>query len=324
LRADSLIARAQQLYKAGDRVGAAQSYKAWLAINPGAPGSGRVFASYFSLEQEYGALREVSRTFLVAGRGVPGAGEQFSRIARLFDLGGMTEEARNAYLSAYGEGAPEAAMVSAFLLSLQMNDTEAMKQILVSLGEKGGTEKALLDALVPAPDGACARNALKGLVDASADSELRLRALWVLYAMARNVNDEKGQADIRARLAAEFPGAPETALASLPVKTGVVLFPSPDVLGTTDPPDSAPGATQTSHSSKFSVQAGSFQVKENADDLVVELVKRGFSPIEREESSKGKALYRVLAAGGLDADQARELLSKLVQAGFNGILVAEK
>jgi cell division protein FtsN len=72
------------------------------------------------------------------------------------------------------------------------------------------------------------------------------------------------------------------------------------------------------------VQAGSFQVKENADDLSAELSKRGFAPIQRLETIQGKDHYRVFAGVGLDPVQARELLAKLLQEGFNGILVTEK
>jgi cell division protein FtsN len=82
------------------------------------------------------------------------------------------------------------------------------------------------------------------------------------------------------------------------------------------PPAAEPG--------KVSVQAGSFQVKENADDLSAELVKRGFSPVQKSETIQGKEHYRVFAGVGLDAAQARVLLSKLLQEGFSGILVTEK
>ena len=72
------------------------------------------------------------------------------------------------------------------------------------------------------------------------------------------------------------------------------------------------------------VQAGSFQVRENADYLAADLLRTGFRPIVREEAGQGVVHYRVFAGTGLEADQAKELLSKLVQAGFSGFLVAAK
>jgi len=58
---------------------------------------------------------------------VPGAAFQFDRIARLFDLSGRIEEARKCRISKpAAEGSPDSALVSAFLLSFQMNDAESM------------------------------------------------------------------------------------------------------------------------------------------------------------------------------------------------------
>jgi hypothetical protein len=338
LESDPLIPRAQQREKAGDAAGAARLYAAWLQNNSGAPGSVRVFSSYFRLENDYPALRDASSKFLVTGRRLPGAGEQFMAIARLFELGGMTEAARNAYLSACEEGAPDAALVSAFLLSLEMHDTAAMSKSLEGLRTRGGAVEPLLGVLagIDAGDTGAAQSALLSLADSSGDRNISLKALWVLYALARSADDTKGQADARARLSTGFPGAPETALASSSQRTMVILYPSPEVFGTKETANAAPAAPQTAQATgapaapqtaqaaRFSVQAGSFQVKENADDLSAELSKRGFSPVERVETIQGKEHYRVMAGTGLDVDQAHALISKLLQAGFSGIPVTEK
>jgi cell division septation protein DedD len=71
------------------------------------------------------------------------------------------------------------------------------------------------------------------------------------------------------------------------------------------------------------VQAGSFQMKENADDLVAVLTKAGFTPSVRQDMVKGKKYLRVLAAVGLDNGAARELLAKLQLSGFSGFIVPE-
>lgn len=326
LQADPLIARAQQREKAGDAEGAARLYAAWVQNNSGAPGSVRVFSSYFRLENDYLVLRDVSLKFLVTGRHLPGAGEQFTAIARLLELGGMTEEARDAYLSACEEGAPDTALVSAFLLSLEMHDTDAMSKSLVGRKTRGGAVETLLGVLaaMDAGDTDAAHSALLSIADSSGDPNISLKALWVMYAMARAADDMKGQADARARLSTGYPGAPESTLASSPQKTNVILFPSPEVFSTKQSANPAPAAPQTAQAARLSVQAGSFQVKENADDLSAELSKRGFSSVERLETIQGKEHYRVLAGSGLDMDQARALMSKLLQAGFSGILVTEK
>lgn len=326
LEADPLIPRAQQLEKAGDTEGAARLYAAWLQINAGAPGSARVFSRYFRLENGYPTLRDASLKFLAAGRGLPGAAEQFAAIAGLFEIGGMTGEARDAYLSAYAEGAADTTLVSAFFLSLQMHESEAMAKCLAALKDRGGAAEALLRVLadIEAGETGSAGATLVGLADSSGDPDIALKALWVMYARANAALDQQGQAESRARLSAAFPGAPETALVSSPRSAPVILFPSPDVFVAGEAPNQAPAGPTMAGPGKVSVQAGSFQVKENADDLSAELSKRGFSPIQRLESIQGKEHYRVFAGVGLDAVQARALLSRLLQEGFSGILVAEK
>jgi cell division protein FtsN len=376
LIADPLVARAHQREKAGDTEGAAHLYGAWLQANQGAPGEARVFARYFRLENDYHALRDASLGLLATGHGLPGAADQFAAIARLFEIGGLAGEARDAYLRAYSEGAGDSTLVSAFFLSLQMHDSDAMAKCLAPLESRGVSSARLLRALadVQAGHGEAGGAVLSGLADNLADPDAALKARWVMYAAAAAAQDQKGQADARARLAADFPGAPETALLSSPRTGTVVLFPSPDVFITGDsrpdslpleaarlaqppaPPTTIPAqaapeptptsvpaapaqttpapqstgpaqtapAPQTSEPSRVSVQAGSFQVKENADDLTAELSKRGFSPIQKIDTVQGRERYRVFAGVGLDQSQARALLAKLFQQGFSGLLVIEK
>jgi cell division septation protein DedD len=326
LEADPLILRAQQREKAEDAEGAARLYAAWLQNNSGAPGSARVFSSYFRLENDYLALRDASLKFLVTARHMTGAGDQFTAIARLFELGGMTEEARNAYLCAWEEGAPDTTLVSAFLLSLEMHDTDAMSKSLTRLKTKGGAMETLLGILaaINAGDAGASQAALLSLADSSGDRNISLKALWTMFALARASDDTKAQADARGRLSTGYPGAPETALASSPQMPRVILYPSPEVFSASETANAAPAEPQAAQAARLSVQAGSFQVKENADDLSAELSKRGFLPVQKIETIQGKEHYRVLAGTGLDMDQARALISKLLQAGFSGILVTEK
>ncbi|HEY9595746.1 MAG TPA: hypothetical protein VHE79_14805, partial [Spirochaetia bacterium] len=119
--ADPLIGRAADRRKAGDTDRAAELLLSWLSLNPGAPGAARVFGDYFTMEQDFGRLVTESRSFLKGAEGLPGAGGQLLRIARLYDIAGRVEEARDAYLAAARNGASDEALVSAFLLSLEMN-----------------------------------------------------------------------------------------------------------------------------------------------------------------------------------------------------------
>jgi cell division protein FtsN len=65
-------------------------------------------------------------------------------------------------------------------------------------------------------------------------------------------------------------------------------------------------------------------MKENADDLMAELARKGFSPTLRTEARQGKSLYRVVAGSGLSVEDARLLLDRLHQAGFSGYLLSDQ
>jgi cell division protein FtsN len=343
---EPVLASAQQLEKAGDQEGAARLFSAWLAANPGASGSAAVFEEYLHAEHSLQPLFDESARFLRSGKGVPGAAVQFERIAHLYDMAGRLEEARDAYLAACSEGGPPALLVSAFLLSLEMNDSGKMTAILDQIAETSESSELLRAILADHAGDPAARMTLLGIADETASSELALKALWLLYEDAKNSGDAAGQAVVRSKLAERFAAAPETSLAeALPPTSAtasrpiVVQLPAPGHFegGSTapaetmqpqtlhPPTDSLPSSqTAPPSSSLVSVQAGSFVVKENADDLMSELARRGFVPVLVHEFAKGKDRYRVLAGSGLTIDAADGVIRKLSDAGFRGFLVQEK
>jgi cell division septation protein DedD len=362
LPADPVIDKAEVRAKAGDREGAAKLYAGWLEANPRAAGAPQAFSRYFELEEDFPSFLATGEKFLASARGLPGAGRSFALIARILELSGRREAARDAYLAAYSEGAGDETLVSAFLLSLEMNDRDALEKSLPQLKAKGSAAGSLLDALASREAGSNqgAQEKLLALAEAAGDPGLHLKTLWVLYAAAQARGDEKSAADLRARLKGKFPGSPEAVIATRATATSrsaVTLAPTPGtfarpaeeapaangadtpaapssaapVAPAADPsatpsttplpsPDVPPAAT----TSRLAVQAGSFQMKENADDLVGELTRRGFSPVVRQERVQGKDHYRVLAATGLDAEQAKAAIARLKKLGFSGFALTEK
>ncbi|MGA2977388.1 MAG: SPOR domain-containing protein [Spirochaetia bacterium] len=330
-------------------------YAGWLDTHPGASGGARVFASYFRLEQDFPLLLRACGKYTTTARGTQDAAKQFAAIAQLYDLSGRIEEARDAYLLAYAEGAPPATLISAFLLSLEMNDSATMTTCLAQLGGGGGSAELLLEAIaaVQSGDDAKAKAMLVGLADQTGDSSLAVRALWVLYEVSIARGDDGAQASARMKLSNRFPGAPETSIATRTpaadrqkTTSNVFLSPGPDLFSgyrllqpeaveapsvpmaepAPSPPPSNPVPKEQPSASpqvKYSVQAGSFLMKENADDLVVELAKRGFTPVVAHDTMQGKDRYRVFAGTGLDNDAAKTLLARLAQAGFSGFIVGE-
>jgi cell division septation protein DedD len=368
--AEPLLQHARDREKAGDLEASAALLRTWLETNPGATGSAPVFAAYVRTESDLRVLLDTGKRYLVSAKGAPGAASQFQKIARLFDLAGRIEDARNAYLAAYAEGAPDSALISAFLLSYQMNDVESMAAALQKMPGKGGSADLLLRALsdIRGGDRASARTALTTVADQTGNPDLALKALWILYNVDTNGGNPAAAALSRARLTSRFASAPETAIAAGPAgaKTArAVVQEMPTPLVPVDavappaggaapaestapqagPPAAAPQpaaqatpqalavpaqpvtpqpALQAAPPATVSVQAGSFLMKENADDLVTELTKRGFAPVVLHETTQGRDRYRVLAGAGLETEAARSILRKLSEAGFGGFIVADK
>ena len=354
--ADPLVLRAREREKAGDFESSAALLSSWLEANPGASGSPEVFAAYLRVEQDLPALFDVSRQFLVSAKAVPGAARQFEKIARLFDLAGRIEEARDAYLATSAGGSQEAALVSAFLLSFQMNDAESMSAALQKLAGKRGSADGLLQAIsdLQRGDRAAARTSLMGVADQTGNPDLALKALWVLYQTDVNGGDPAAAALSRSKLTSRFASAPETAIAaglagqgSKPARAVVVVMPTPLLMEAPSPAAPSPAPLSLAPSTaapspaasspaaslataplvpspKVSVQAGSFLMKENADDLVSELARRGFAPVVVRVTVEGKDRYRVLAGTGLETEAAKATLKKLSDEGFRGFVVADK
>ena len=330
-------ARLEQM--AGDRSGAAHTYSFWLDTNRGSPGAPVVFSRYFEAESSLPAMLDAARKLLRTaekGIAVPGT---FARIARLFEIAGKTEEARDAWLAAYSKGGPVSALEAAFLLSVEMNDMEALQSALASMKDAPAERLQFLQACMASQrgDSAAANEALLHTADTSTDDAIVLKALWMSYELAVRSGAATAREVALEKLHARFPLSPEYAMASAgsgaasqhPASVVPLALPgnffsnSPALPLPPDPASVEQSGTPTS-TPALSVQAGSFQMKENADDLVAELGRKGFSSTVKIDSAQGKPLYRVFAGTGLTGDDARALLDRLHGAGFSGFLMKDQ
>lgn len=162
------------------------------------------------------------------------------------------------------------------------------------------------------------------VLEGVSDPAVRLLAAWDLFAAAR---DGAGSAEEAAdRLARLFPGSPEAAMALAEARgapSRVVEAPAPWLFA--DVPDApAPAPLPTAAGTRtFAVQAGSFKVRENAVELEKDLQRAGFAPVVVEVTASGTTLWRVLAGHGLDRAAAEDVLHRLRDAGYAGIVVGD-
>jgi cell division protein FtsN len=261
---------------------------------------------------------------------VPGAWPLLAETAQLFELAGLDEEAAAIAADAWSRGGPAILLQRAMRLALAMGDLDAYDAAVARTVTVPGLDP--LDATRDRLAGRLeeARQGSARLLSAVENPSSRLPAAWNLFEASRAGGTTADIAQAAARIAELFPGSPEAAIALAAVSgksLRVVEAPSPALFMSAeqapakDPGSEAPAVPPTAKT--FSVQAGSFQMRENADELVKDLSRAGFEPLVREASVQGKILYRVFAATGLDRDSAARLLERLRAAGYAGITVSD-
>lgn len=304
------LSEAVRREQAGDREGAIGVYRAWLRESPDPARVDAVFAEMFRLETDLADLLELS-----SAQGIGPA--PLLALSRLAEMSGRLEEARTLAERARQAGGGVEAMVTSALLALEMNDAQAAASALESLREKGDGWAEVVDGYrdLAAERWDLSREKLGRTAERAADPRVALAALWGLYECSRRSADAEGTAAAAAAIGRRFPGSPEEALA-----TGRASpWPNPAHFATAPPEDAAPVVK----AGVFSVQAGSFQVRENADELAADLAKKGFSPVVREERSQGKSLFKLYAGIGMEREAAVSLAESLRRAGYAGFLISE-
>ena len=329
LSAEETLAEASLLEQSGDTQGAARLYAAWLKNNPDSPTYPEIYTRYFPLERDLSSLLDAGRRLKRTQDGLPGASGALLLAARVFELSGFLEEGRDAYTASFRNGASVGALISSLLLSIEMNDFESFDRDAALLRARGGEAADLLEAVAASARGDPSEGpaSLETFV-AGTGSDADLKGLWAIYEAAARQGDKKKSDEAASRIAERFPGSPEKVIVSPGNAGRVMLAPSPDLFIMGLHPEGAVPSVATQDAAavpgRSAVQAGSYLVKENADDLVKVLARQGFSPVVREEIVSGKRLFRVYAGEPLETEQARALLEKLRQAGFAGLLVPAK
>ncbi|OHD70796.1 MAG: hypothetical protein A2177_02110 [Spirochaetes bacterium RBG_13_68_11] len=321
---------AWQLERAGDAAAAARLYLSWARERSGEPSSLAGYAGFLRTERGLDTLIDACRDLAGSLAKVPGAWPLLAETAQLFELAGLDEEAVTIAADAWSRGGPAILLQRSMRLALAMGDLDAYAAAAARTVTVPGLDP--LDATRDRLAGKLeeARQGSARLLSAVENPSLRLPAAWNLFEAARAGGTTADVAQAAARIAQLFPGSPEAAIA-LAATSGkslrVVEATSPSLFmstGQATVKDSGSEASAVPPAGKtFSVQAGSFQMRENADELVKDLSRAGFEPLVREASVQGRTLYRVFAATGLDRDSAARLLERLRAAGYAGITVSD-
>ncbi len=322
LAAPLQLVEAWQLERDGDDAAAARLYLSWARDHAGNPSVLAGYAGFLRTERNLDALVDAGRDLIGSLPRLPGAWPLLDATSRLFELAGLDEEAAALADEAWKQGGPAEVFQRAQRLRMVMGDLE---------GYTAGAARAVavpgLDPLAPTLDLLSGRfpesvSGAERVLAGATDPSARLLAAWSLFEAARAEDDAAATARAAARLAELFPGSPESAIAlatGAGVSSRVVEAPSPALFVTASAP--APAAAPAAPTPSFAVQAGSFRVRENADELVKDLRRAGFEATIQEAVVQGTTLWRVLAGTGLDRKSADDLVERLRASGYAGIIV---
>lgn len=322
------LEEARLLEADGDAPAAARRYLSWARSHAGTPASLAGYAGFLRTERSLDAIVDAGRELAVGLPRVPESWPLICETALVFELAGLLAEAADLSLDAWTRGGPASLLWRRMRLSLAMGDLVAYQAAAArGITFPGANPLAAVAQRLTGRLEDAQRDAAR-IVSSSDDPQTRLAAAWSLFVAARTAGTETGLAAAASLLAQLFPDSPEAAIAraeAAGARSRVVEAASPELFAQAAAEEAGTGAAEppAGTAAAFSVQAGSFQVRGNAEDLAKDLQTAGFAPSIRETAVQGKTVWRVYVAAGVERAAADRLLAALRAAGYDGLVVAD-
>jgi hypothetical protein len=293
-------------------------YEDWLASHAEEPTAPEVFRRIFALEPDAPRLLDVAVRFLAVGSAAR-TPDLLDMTARLAGMLGRTEMAQDLFQRAYSSGGGSSALISSICLLSEMGELAKVKDLSILPQAMDGRGAVI----VPYLAGSAADPA--GLPDESRDPAIRLTALYLSCLHWSSTANEALAAQAIALLGKEFPHSPELALSRgvprVRIASTPELFLAKTAKSASGTSDASTGPKPPTAARKdLAVQTGAFGVRENAEDMVKELVRIGYTPTIREIQRDGRKYYSVLAAFGLSAEEGQAVINALKEKNVEGFL----
>ncbi len=306
-------------------------YEGLISELPVSPSLYVAFENYFKLETDLDSILRITESLLERTKNAVFPSGLAMRIAWMYELSGRTDEARALYEREFSAHGSMAAHDAAVRLLLEMNDKEKAAALLASRKDAEGSGVLAGQSALQTGDTASARTLFNKVLEKPDSAEDSLRAMFGAYLAARAEGNRKDADEAAAGLAKAFPLSPEAAIArasgsesdTARTRISAAAVPARYFGGVDSSTFSAVRPSAVEIAPKVSVQAGSFTMRENAEDLSSVLTGRGFSVKVRESDGSGRKLYRVFAASAVSAEDAKAVVLRLQELGFYGFIVPD-
>lgn len=320
------LAEAVRFEKAGEKAASLRIYKSLAADPQSSTEFYPCMEGIIRLEADVDSLVDSARLLLEKARQTPPPAGLAGKYAGIAELSGDLETAAGLYRIEFGVSESGGSLDSAIALYIEMNDLETAGALISECRTAEQKTRFQAEASLQRGD---ARSALESFA-ASGPHAVALPALFGRYNAAVSLGDRDEMVRAAQALAAEFPLSPESAIANASIQgerggtKRILSSPVPSqFLGAApapSPPADAGARAPEESARKVSVQAGSYLVRDNAEDMVKVLREKGFPAVVREQEISGRIYFKALAAAGTDIIEAKRVLEELRSKGFDGVL----
>ncbi len=341
------LTEAKNLESKGERTAALRAYKSLMADPRSASEFPAAFEGLLRLETDINSIADSARLLLEAPRTDASFQGLWEKTAHIMEMSGRFELAADLYGKEFSASGSQTALESEIALLIEMNDLETAAARIQLCGNPGSKTLFQAEILLRKGEAASAGELFSALKDATPD------AIYGRFAADSSRNDRTAMAASARELALVFPLSPESIIAGAavqgerggktrmypsavpaqflppqPIPDGsdpTITEPSAQAPATAPAPASASGAAATqavpdAPARNVSVQAGSYHVRENAEDMVKVLISKGFAAVIGERVIGGRTYFKAFAAASVDITEAKKVLEELRLQGFDGVL----
>jgi tetratricopeptide (TPR) repeat protein len=342
--------------KKGDRAGAAALYEQWLAANPASPEFTQVLFHAADIHPRLTSSLALLEKYLSHSSDKAARSAILGKTATLYEISGDFVKAQALFGEAYSVNPGEAAFPFLYrsarlLFELgEVQKSEDSARVVARLCKNPVTKKrsAFLLTRILAASGKLeeALNIALRLTEDSSNPGDNESIFRFIVTLADSLGSEPERSLALQKLAKDYPDSPEFRLASQAAgqsrRGAVTQFPTPSALLNPLPPGlsvhgssataenpppaaevpAAASAPETAKPGPRAVQTGSFSVRENAEYMIRDLARLGFTAEILEAAGKtGSLIYKVAIPLDGGPEEAQKLLIRLKEKSVEGFLL---
>jgi len=316
----SLLDKASAAEKEGKLEIAVNIYNEWLKENSNSNNYYDTLIHMLSIEKDPEKALKVQKSYEDKIKS-KNKSDFFERMAQLEEILGYIDEAEISYKKAWLSSEKDnfKYLLSSAILLFTMGKMDEAEQEALNVSSRANNKNTIVKSLILLANiyettdrTAKAVEQLKTVRKNYRDSNLMPAVLASLYQLYKREKDTIKSKEIFKELHDSFPDSIYYHIINPGNDSGIQFFPNPALLL---------NITLDKDTKTYSVQAGSFHVKENAFYLVKDLKEAGFNASIQETSINNKQYFRVMIGPVVNFKEAQKVVNNLTKKGFSGFVV---